>query len=469
MLVLAAFAVRWPHFFRDVIEWDESTFILMGQSLRDGHLPYVALWDNKPPLCFVPFALAILVFGKSIAAIRAVGLLCVAAAACLTSFVGERFGGRRVGLVAGLACVVFISYAPGGMATMSEVLAVVPLMGALAIAIADSPRRWFGVGLCLAAAMLIRTNLAIVAVAVSALALVEARRDATPAVARQLGFGLALPWAACCAPYVATGRLGVFMASVLAAPAAYALHGVIRRAAWLTSAALPWRRISSHGVSRGRALLERLLQDRTLVYVGTFALATVASIVVTGFGASHYWIQAHPFTAIVAAVVLDRLCMRRFASTGVRLRYAALSAASVIAVSASAMQDIPEDDAHVIYGSSVRVAAHIAARNPEKRPVLLFSNHLAYWLLDQEPLSKVMTHPTNLFRESALHAALGPDATALGETRRILEQAPLYIVRRDTIRFANTQPEALELIDATIARDYLYETHVDGTFIYRRK
>jgi len=43
-------------FFPAVIDWDESTFILMGQSIIDGHLPYVKLWDLKPPGAFAFYA-----------------------------------------------------------------------------------------------------------------------------------------------------------------------------------------------------------------------------------------------------------------------------------------------------------------------------------------------------------------------------------------------------------------------------
>ncbi|HCD98775.1 MAG TPA: hypothetical protein DEQ63_05800, partial [Flavobacteriaceae bacterium] len=44
-LFIVAFAIRFPFFFRDYIDKDESTFILMGQSWADGYLPYLTLWD----------------------------------------------------------------------------------------------------------------------------------------------------------------------------------------------------------------------------------------------------------------------------------------------------------------------------------------------------------------------------------------------------------------------------------------
>ena len=46
-LFLSALFIRLPFFTRDYIDRDESTFILMGQSVADGHLPYVHLWDRQ--------------------------------------------------------------------------------------------------------------------------------------------------------------------------------------------------------------------------------------------------------------------------------------------------------------------------------------------------------------------------------------------------------------------------------------
>ena len=47
-----ALFIRFPFFFRDIIDHDESTFIFIGNSIADGYLPYDYLWDLKPPLLF---------------------------------------------------------------------------------------------------------------------------------------------------------------------------------------------------------------------------------------------------------------------------------------------------------------------------------------------------------------------------------------------------------------------------------
>jgi len=40
----------------EVLDWDESTFILMAANSLDGHLPFVEMFDVKPPGIFVLLA-----------------------------------------------------------------------------------------------------------------------------------------------------------------------------------------------------------------------------------------------------------------------------------------------------------------------------------------------------------------------------------------------------------------------------
>ncbi len=65
-LLTLGLLIQLPTFLKVIQSTDESTFILMGQSILDGHLPYTELWDIKPPLAFFFFAAVITVFGKSI-------------------------------------------------------------------------------------------------------------------------------------------------------------------------------------------------------------------------------------------------------------------------------------------------------------------------------------------------------------------------------------------------------------------
>ena len=166
LLLLICILVRFPFYFPSVIGSDESTFILMGQNLLDGNLPYVDLWDNKPPLTFAFFALFIL-FGNSIIAVRIAGTICVLIAADLTYRIGSRMWGWEAGFLAAIFSIVFVSVTPSGETTLTEIIALVPTMGALAVLLTggSKPSTCFSAGCLLSLATLVRTNLGILAMA----------------------------------------------------------------------------------------------------------------------------------------------------------------------------------------------------------------------------------------------------------------------------------------------------------------
>src|SRR6516162_8782306 len=67
--------IRLPFFFPAVIDWDESSFIIVGQSTVDGFLPYQIAWEMKPAFVFWWFGAVIELFGKTIPAIRFAGFI----------------------------------------------------------------------------------------------------------------------------------------------------------------------------------------------------------------------------------------------------------------------------------------------------------------------------------------------------------------------------------------------------------
>ena len=80
-LLIITLSLRLPYFFDDLNDADGAIFILVGQALTEGHLPYTLIWDNKPPLGFAFFALLISLFPDSLAFIRFGGAVMVAVSA----------------------------------------------------------------------------------------------------------------------------------------------------------------------------------------------------------------------------------------------------------------------------------------------------------------------------------------------------------------------------------------------------
>ena len=226
-LLLVGFAVRFPFFFPAVIHWDESTFILVGQSILDGHVPYTQAWDLKPPLLSGFFAAVIGVFGKHLMGIRVAGMACVVMAGWLVYLTATRVWNRRTGIVAAILSILAASLIQGGQATMSEHVALLPLVGAMYVLLRRdlSVPGLFLAGALLAMATLVRLNLAYVVVLVGLYVLVVGVSRSRALAAKYIAaysVGGVLVAAMTAAPYLLTGKMDLLWRSLIVAPLSYA-------------------------------------------------------------------------------------------------------------------------------------------------------------------------------------------------------------------------------------------------------
>jgi 4-amino-4-deoxy-L-arabinose transferase-like glycosyltransferase len=181
-LLLVLIVIRFPSFFFSVFDWDESTLIIMGQSILNGHIPYVTAWDIKPPLAFSMYALFIAIFGKSLLAIRLGGLLCIYIASLLVYNSGKVLLGKTAGIIAALFLMVFVSSGPSGLSTMTEHMLLVPISWALYLLVARrvTIRSAFFTGLLFGAGILIKTSLIFESLAVLTILLSGYANSGTP-------------------------------------------------------------------------------------------------------------------------------------------------------------------------------------------------------------------------------------------------------------------------------------------------
>ena len=114
--------LRFPTFFQSVIDWDESLYILIGRSLKEGHLPYTEVWDHKPPGIYILFSLALMLFGNSMFAIRFISCIAVTVTCYFLYKTGKTFSknSEKVGLVSGILYVIF-SLTNGGISANTEI------------------------------------------------------------------------------------------------------------------------------------------------------------------------------------------------------------------------------------------------------------------------------------------------------------------------------------------------------------
>lgn len=96
-LLAAALILRAPSFGHPELQIDEAFYLLVGDRLLDGALPFIDLWDRKPVGLFLIYAAIQMFGGDAILAYQLVATLFAAA----TSFVVQRIAAPAVGPLAG--------------------------------------------------------------------------------------------------------------------------------------------------------------------------------------------------------------------------------------------------------------------------------------------------------------------------------------------------------------------------------
>lgn len=484
--LLVSFFVRTPFFFHSVIDWDESTFILMGQSILDGHLPYVELWDIKPPLTFVPFAVFILLFGDSIVGVRIGGAISLAVAAFLAYLISKYLWGRLAGFLSGAMTIVFVSLVPGGQATMAEILALVPLLGALAIAVryGNVPKAVFFVGFFISIAALVRLNLAYLAVVVGLFILVYQVLVEKRLPIAQLGLyavGGVVPIALVCLPYIWSGYWETLITSAVIAPLQYSVSqnsavdsllfhlktgfGVGNALLWVGFIAgigmcvLNWTHYSD-------------AQKHGIYVIAPFFLGTALSIINTGSAFYHHLIQIFGLLSLPAGLFYASFFFKRYKKS-IAIVFAVImmiSSISVLRVYKSfawkLLVDAPLD---LKSDAGYQLAAYLKDANEENDPIYLMRGHIAYWLTGTKPISKIVTHPDNIGRPFLIKVLEGQDASTATEMQKIIDQMPMFIVKRDHVDYLKDDENAQKILDSALSEKYEPVEKFGQLNVYKRK
>lgn len=492
-LLIISIIIRLPFFFFDQINHDEGTFILMGQSILDGHLPYTDLWDFKPPLAFVFYAIPIALFGKSIVAVRLAGALCVALTSFFTYHVGKTLWTHRAGTVSATLFVFLSSLLPRGQATMTEHVALVPLIAALSLMTArqPTPAVLFFSGVLMGIASMIRLNLAYVTVILGVFLALSARPLRLGEVLKR---GIAYAAGSCVIviltylPYGVTGYHKIWWSSVVSAPLAYAASQLSLREALGRQLMFIWEtlspaRDSAFGVNAlvwlggiaGLAVIYSQWKNAPekkkygLMLLLVFLLGTGISIVKSGVAPAHYLIQVVPFMSLAAAAFLNVVLSgsARWPSVIVVSLALAMSAKPVIH-EYRVMVSRVLSGAALTHGPAYEIAEYLRKENASGESIYMMTDHIVYWLIDAKPPSNSPIHPSNIARGYVLEAFLGENTSTEVEMAKVLAQKPKFIVKKRSVKYLINETAASNLLQETLRTQYELIEEIRGREIYRR-
>ena len=497
-LVTLVVVVRTGSIEQEIIDWDESTFVLMAADLLRGHLPYVHLFDNKPPGIFLLLAGSIGVFGQSLWAVRLVGDLSVLITALFTYAMVARFASS---LTAGLTSMTLIAMTATsyGLHTSTELPATAFMTAALWAATSRPDRLAspLSAGLLASAAILTRANLAIAVLFMGLVylwPLVHPRPRSHRLSAFAFAAGVLAPITAVFAVYAAAGYLDVAVLSMITVPLAYALNrasmlDVLKQNVWAIygllqnvpgtylaptlliaagACSLLWRAVSM--TPRRPAVAPTTADGDVLISVllcSAAMLGTMLSILRGGVFFLHYWLQLYPYAVFVVAAgahLAPRPAVRWLLWVG-----CVVLTATAIAERWPSFQRVMTSPLQVTAHHQIRALAdRLRVDRRDGDEILALNNHLVLWYLDVPPITRIATHPANLVMARIVAPLARAGYTEPDIFDRVLARRPRHIVSGDDNRFGRMDARQRVLLEQALSDHYEIWIREPGITVYRR-
>ncbi len=468
-LLMVTLFIRLPFFTKDYIDRDESTFILMGQSIADGHLPYVHLWDLKPPLLFYIFGLIETLFPYTIEAIRLAGVVVVFASALVIKKILES-GGLNNSFWIALAFVMLGSEFGNLQGLMSEHLAVFFLLPGLYLFQQGRMVHYWLAGIFFGAALLCKLSFAhgLVLMVVAHLVFNWKRQSLTRHAVNQslLGIGVLIPFILIALPYWYQGHIQLFIDSVFRAPLEYAgaaamsMGEKISRTWWVILLALiiiawAWKR-------RSRESTELLLYSMALT------AGTVYTFFSSGIVNGHYLVLIYPFLLMMLIGTLPSYQKIRYGWVSLVVVFLSFeSLAEYYKVGKSLV-----NNGHPYYSNTYVIIDELKKQGLSGEKIFFVDYHIGYWMLKTYPLTKSTTHPSNIDR-AFLFKYFGGKNSGTGELKYLLDTVrPAVIVSRTpSMGFIRNEMQTRAYFDSVVANEFepVYIRQEKQVYVWKRK
>jgi hypothetical protein len=468
-LFVTTLFIRFPFFFRDFIDRDESTFILMGQSIADGHLPYVHLWDLKPPLLFYIFGLIESFFPHSFVAIRFFGVLIVFASALLLLRLAKQHHLKNGFLIA-LLYIILSSELGNLQGVMSEHLAVFFLLLGLVFLNKKSNAFYLIAGLFFGCALLCKLSFAYAVAALMACSIVIHWTAYTPLHFLKsnaiLVCGILLPFFIIAGPFYAAGKTDIFINAVFRAPLDYAngqglsLFQKLKQTWWIVIVSLFLVFFTLKYVKDA---------NKPFAYLSiAMLLGTVYTFFSSGIINNHYLIQVYPF---ILMLVFGILIQREL-----RLKPTLLILFVLIASAESLLEyyrivNSYTKNSSVYYRQSFQIRDELKKRRLANAKIFFIEYHIGHWLLGQYPLTKSTTHPSTLARPY-LFKYFTASTSSLEELKYLMEQKRPDVVvgKQEHLGFFPGDSEENNYFKAVIKNNFriIYHDEKNHVIIWQR-
>ncbi len=470
LLSFITFFIRFPFFFRDYVDRDESTFILVAQSLVEGHLPYTELWDLKPPIIYFIFALIIYLFGKSFIALRLVGVFAVVVTAFFSYRIGSHLGSKKIGFWAAVACIMLLSMFGSLQGVMSEHICMLFFTPAVYLLIEKrNAATIFFAGLLIGLALMTKLNIAYAAlllglfIVYEAVTTIHSYKNLGSPLLFCMGVGLAILLTIL--PYSLEGKTAIWWDSVVLAPLQYSSS---RRYSLLQLSPI----FIFVGVFLFYSWKKKLFdfKKRSIQILIIAILGVLISYLQSGRVNGHYLIQLHPMLTVLVALAISRVDnLRKLTLRPVWWFFLLLLPVEAYLEYYAVVKNKIERGTF-FNGEGFTVPQYLSENSLENGKVFFLEYHIGYWLLNKKPPTRAATHPSNICRDEMYAYFDNPRKTSLQELRFIMEELrpETVVTRKNRWVFDRDEIEENDYIDHYLNSHYKILAIVDNAVIHQR-
>lgn len=493
LLLSITVLVRLPWFFPSVINWDEGTYILMGQSVLDGNLPYMGFWEMKPPLAHFFYGSFIALFGKTIISIRFAGALCISIISFFTYLIGKKICNFNVGIYSSILFIFSTIYIPGGQSTMTEFVALVPLIGLLYFLVSKenlTTKDFFLTGILIATASMIRTNLIFVTIPLGLFFLIILKNKKLLEIIKcnffyVLGFFLIIFFTF--VPYLVVGSKEVWLNNVILTPIKYSssqltiLESLTHYFYFLSRTFINFDSnslinfflwiISISGIVFISINWKKFLtiKEKSLLIIIIFFFSILFSILKSGAGHPHYLIQIFPLLSVISIFFLNYTLKNK------------KKIILIVAIFSISIFSIPIVKEYIPLIKKVflneelevdpvmEIKKFMKKENKNNESVYFLTDHIIYWFTNTRPLTVATSHPSNIAKEFLLNEMLGEKTSSKREMVRILNKKPKYIVKKKKVFYLENRIAANSLLEETLYTEYEVIKKIQGRLIYKKR
>jgi hypothetical protein len=456
LLLAVALLVRLPFLGNPVIEGDEQLYLLVGDRMLQGALPYVDIWDRKPIGLFLIYAAIRSLGGEGILQYQIVATLFAAATAFLITRIAAGIAAGRGALFAGITYLLWLNVF-GGEGGQSPVFYNLPVAGAAlltlhAVARPAPPAQLFRLGaaamLATGLAMQIKYTAVFEGVFFGCALLWHGWRSGA-GLPRMLLWGIA--WAACAllptlgalAAYAGLGELQAFVfanfTSVFQRNTAV-VGSALGRLGGMAGLLLPLAICAGLGIRLAlRQQAGEAEARRMAVFVAGWAATAIAGVLLFGTYYNHYALPLLVPLSVAAAPLLGWPTARLG-------RVPAMAALSLVAVIAGAVLTTLHLRSRG-NGSEVRALAEAVTPGAS---LYVFDGETILYFLTRAMLPTPYVFPTHL---NDLREVGGIGVDPVAELRRVLASRPTFIITTDSTR-ARINPASWALLSEALRAEY---------------